>query len=295
MEKKEVNSAQPKNVSNEIRKFQEDTIDSVLKKITAFQETGMINLPKDYSAGNALKGAWLILQDTKTKDKRPVLEVCNKSSIAEALFKMVVMGLNPIKKQCDFLAYGDKLTCQPEYHGNIALAKRYAGINDPIANVIYEKDDFIYSVDPETGRKKIIKHEQKIENIDIEKIRGAYCVIVEDDGQKYIEIMSMPQIRKSWEQGPMAGQSGAHKNFTDEMCKKTVINRACKHYINSSDDAAIMDDSENIKTHTESVKEAISKNANKGDEIGFTEEAQVIYSPAKEEVKEDVKKSEPEF
>ncbi len=38
----------------------------------------------------------------------------------------------------------------------------------------------------------------------------------------------MDQIRKSWQQGAAKGNSGAHNNFTDQMCKKTVISRACK-------------------------------------------------------------------
>ena len=59
--------------------IQEKSIaDNVLNRVKAFEETGMINVPKDYSAPNALRAAWLILLETKTLDKRPVLEACTK-------------------------------------------------------------------------------------------------------------------------------------------------------------------------------------------------------------------------
>src|SRR5574340_499041 len=67
--------------------------EQVLSKITAFQETGSINIPKDYSPANALRAAYLILLETKNIDKKPVLQECTKDSIANALLKMIVQGL----------------------------------------------------------------------------------------------------------------------------------------------------------------------------------------------------------
>ncbi|WP_243157882.1 recombinase RecT [Clostridium beijerinckii] len=66
--------------------------------------------------------------------------------------------------------------------------------------------------------------------------------------------------------------SKTHNDFKGEMCKKTVINRACKHFTKTSDDSdAIVEvvnktyeyDQEDIieNTHTE-VKEEIKENAN---------------------------------
>ena len=53
--------------------------------------------------------------------------------------------------------------------------------------------------------------------------------------------MTLAQIKAAWQQGATKGQSPAHKNFPAEMCKKTVIGRACKMVINSSDDAWLYD------------------------------------------------------
>ena len=72
--------------------------------------------------------------------------------------------------------------------------------------------------------------------MDIAKITAAYAIVVRKDGSKYMELMSMAMIKKSWMQGAAKGNSGAHNNFTDQMCKKTVISRACKVALGSSED-----------------------------------------------------------
>jgi recombination protein RecT len=103
--------------------------------------------------------------------------------------------------------------------------------------VIYEGDDFVYAIDPETGLTKIVKHDQKIENIDVSKIKGAYAIAKKQDGSSLIEIKTISQIKQAWLQSPTKGQSPAHKNFPDQMAKRTVISAVCKMVVNSSDDA----------------------------------------------------------
>jgi recombination protein RecT len=222
--------------------LQKNVADAVLVKIAIFQQNNAIRLPADYVPENALKSAWLILLETKNANKEPVLEKCTKESIANALLNMVIQGLNPVKKQCDFIAYGDKLLMQREYHGTIALAKRFGGVKGVTANVIYEGDDFKYEINPINGYKRIITHDQSFENIAMDKILGAYATLVLEDGDPYVEIMNMAQIRQAWNQGATKGQSPAHRNFPDEMAKKTVIGRACKLFITSSDDGALFED-----------------------------------------------------
>jgi recombination protein RecT len=222
--------------------LQKNIADAVLVKVAHFQSAKDIRLPADYSPENALKSAWLILLESKDRNGNAVLSSCTKESIANALLNMVIQGLNPVKKQCDFIAYGDKLLMQREYHGTIALAKRFGGILNVTGNVIYEGDEFIYEINPLNGFKRITKHVQHFENIDANKIRGAYATLVMESGDPYVEIMSMTQIRQAWMQGATKGQSPAHKNFPDQMAIKTVIGRACKLFITSSDDGALFDD-----------------------------------------------------
>ncbi len=257
-----------------LRKFEPPLVEKVLTKVNSLKEIGGIALPPDYSAENALRSAWLILQDMKDKANLPVLQSSTPDSIANSLFNMVVQGLNPAKRQCSFIVYGNKLTLQREYAGSIALARRYSSMKNIYAGVIYKGDVFEYAIDTTTGMKKITSHAQRMENLDDSKIIGAYAVVTFEDGAVNTEIMTMAQIQKSWEQGPTKGQSPAHKNFPGEMAKKTVINRACKLLIASSDDSVLMEPGEDGRIGR--VKAEIEAGANQGELIEIPEEEHIV-------------------
>lgn len=253
----------PVSADNAVAKQQQSIVDFTLNRIQELENTGSLQIPKDYSAPNALRAAWLLLQDTKDLNKQPVLNSCTRDSIANALLKMVVQGLNPIKRQCSFIAYGQTLTCQREYQGSIAIAKRY-GLKSIVANAVFSGDDFAFEVDIENGRKKITKHNSTFESFG-GAVKGAYSVIEMVDGTKNVEVMSMQQIQAAWNQGQSKGQSPAHKNFPDQMACKTVINRAVKTIINSSDDADLFDEDPITTTETQvtaAVKNEILNNGN---------------------------------
>ena len=231
----------------ELKKFQEQTVTAILNQVTELQEAGALQIPENYAVGNQLKLAWLRLLETETRDKRPVLEACTRESICNALLEMVIQGMSVAKKQVDFIAYGNRLTLQREYHGTIALALRLGGVKQvPTGAVVYEKDDFEFAINPNTGRRQIIKHNQKLANIDPDKIVAAYAVIPLTNGETHVEIMTMQQIRQSWMQGATKGQSPAHKNFPDQMAIKTVISRGCKLFISSSSDAGLVSDTDEM-------------------------------------------------
>lgn len=225
-----------------------DVVDVVTAKVREFQEHGELHMPANYSPENAMKSAWLILQNTVDKDKKPVLEVCTMNSVANSLLDMAVQGLNPAKKQCYFIAYGNQLACQRSYFGTMAVTKQVAGAKDIYAQVVYKGDEFLYEIN--RGRKKIIKHLQSLDNVDKDNIVAAYCVIeFGDDRSDYTDIMTMDQIKKAWamskmypldeKTGEVKGTS-VHGKYTDQMAIKTVVNRTCKLYINSSDDSSLV-------------------------------------------------------
>lgn len=234
----------------------------VLSKIDAFQRSGELTLPKGYNAENALKSAYIILSDPKNN----ILAKCDKSSVAEALLKMVVYGVSPIKKQCYFIPYGEKLECSISYAGNIAIAKRYGNLKSIKGNAVFDGDIFEFEVDQVTGRRKITKHVQTLESVGSNKIKGAYAVYELNDGSIDVEVMSINQIQTSWNQGGSKGNSPAHKNFADQMAIKTVLNRACKLLISSSDDSILYDPLEEdnaIDVTGENVQHEIKSKANK--------------------------------
>lgn len=187
-----------KDEKTSIQKF-ENISEQVLSRIEQFQKDGSMILPKNYSVENHMKSAWLALQEVEDKDHHKALQICTKESIANSLLDMVLQGLSVSKKQGYFIVYGNKLIFQRSYFGTIALAKRAGGIvSEPVANVIYDGDDFQYEIDPKTAKVSIIKHSQKLENIDNSKIKGAYALVTLADGTTQVTIMSMQQIRAAW-------------------------------------------------------------------------------------------------
>jgi len=251
------------NQNNAIAVMKNDVVDVVTKKIQVFQEKGELSLPEDYSPGNAMQSAWLKLQEVQDRNKKPALEVVTKSSVANALLDMVVQGLNVSKTQGYFIVYGNKLVFQRSYFGTMAVAKRVTGANSIDARVIYEGDEVDYEV--KAGKVVNLTHKQKFGNIDNDKIIGAYCVIEFPNKENYTEIMTMAEIRKSWEKSMSKGKGGVHTDYTQEMSKRTIITRTCKNFINSSDDSSLI--IEHFKNQDSEIKEAevaeeIQENAN---------------------------------
>jgi len=250
-----------------------DITSQVLAKIDAFQSAGELRLPKEYSVENALKSAYIILSDPKNN----LLAKCDKSSVAEALLKMVIYGVSPIKKQCYFVPYGEKLECSISYAGNIAIAKRFGNLKSIKGNAIFEGDNFEFEVDSLTGRRKVLKHSQTLDSVGGLVLKGAYAVYELEDGTTDVEVMNIKQIQASWNQGGAKGNSPAHKNFPDQMAIKTVLNRACKLLISSSNDSVLYDGIEEEKTidvTSENVNHEVKTKANK-EFIDF-EDAEVV-------------------
>ena len=268
-----------KDEKTSIQKF-ENISEQVLSRIEQFQKDGSMILPKNYSVENHMKSAWLALQEVEDKDHHKALQICTKESIANSLLDMVLQGLSVSKKQGYFIVYGNKLIFQRSYFGTIALAKRAGGmVSEPVANVIYEGDDFLYEIDPKTAKVAIVKHSQKLENIDNSKIKGAYALVTLADGTTQVTIMSMQQIRAAWGQGANKGNSPAHKNFAEEMAKKTVIGRACKAIINSSDDAWLYDGKED---DADSDKASIQRDAAQHSDVQIIDTTAVEFDDVSE-------------
>lgn len=249
-----------------------ETVNAVMAKVAELQQRGHLQFPRNYSVQNALMSAYLILQQTKNRDKQPVLQACTKESVANSLLDMVVQGLNPVKKQCYFIAYGTTLTCARGYFGTLAVVKRVTGAKEIFAEVVRKGDAFTFDI--KHGKKNIIEHTQNLDSMGKE-IVAAYCVIIQPDGDSYTEIMTMDQIKTAWakssnkpfdEKGNLKDDS-THAQFPEEMAKKTVINRACKTFINSSDDSSLDIVVETFNRSDEAIEEAgfadeVAQNAN---------------------------------
>ena len=214
---------------------QETILESVQARIEAMSAEGSINFPPNYSVANALRAAWLIIKETKDRNSKPALDVCTKESVCNALLYTVIQGLNPAKKQIYYIVYGNQLQAQRSYFGTMQALKRVPGIQSIVADVVYPNDTFKAS--KRDGCWVITEHDSDPANIDPEALTYAYCIIHTEDGT-YTEIMNRKQIEQAWSKSKTSG--GVHKEFPDQMAKKTVISRACKYFLNSSDDSDMM-------------------------------------------------------
>lgn len=233
-------------MSNQLAVIKKEVFDVVSASIGGYIKSGEIALPEKYSFGNAIKSAWLVLQETKDSKGNFVLDVCTKPSIINSLQQMVYQGLSPDKKQCYFISFGNKLTLIRSYFGSIAVAKRVDHtITDISFDVVYSDD--VFSYEKRKGKTVITEHKQQLKNIGNEKIIAAYCSIFRGDDETTF-IMTMEEIKAAWKKSKMnpvtdngtikAGST--HAQYTKDMAIKTVVNHACKYVINTSNDSSLV-------------------------------------------------------
>lgn len=221
--------------------IQKDITNDVNNALVSLQEEGLV-LPTNYNHSNALKSAFFALSNNTGGN---LLEICSKASVANALLDMVTQGLSPAKTQCYFIKYGDTCKLNRSYFGTQAVLKRLNNVKDIWANVIYQDDVFEYEND--RGREKLLSHKTAFENRD-KDIIGAYAIVQTGD-EEVLTVMTKKEIDASWSQSKT--QQAVHKKFPQEMAKRTVINRAAKGFINTSDDSDLLVQAINNSTENE--------------------------------------------
>lgn len=276
-------------MANQVAIIQKDITDSVNNKLGELQKEGLV-IPPNYSASNALKSAFFKLQEVKDKSGRPALEACTKDSIANALLDMTVQGLSPAKTQCYFVVYGSKLQLSRSYFGTQTVLKRLSTVKDIWANVIYQDDEFDY--ENYHGRERLISHKTKFENRD-KDILGAYAIVQTTDDEEILTVMTKKEIEASWSQSKTS--QAVHKKFPQEMAKRTVINRAAKAYINTSDDSDLLIEAINNTTENEfeSSRKDVTPEEDLAEEINQNANQEMIDIPQAHVQPEPEQKTEP--
>lgn len=276
-------------MSNELAVLQKDITDKVSSKVAELESEGL-QLPANYNYSNALKSAFFTLQKTQNRQKQYVLQACTPTSIANALLDMVTQGLSPAKNQCYFVAYGSELELQRSYFGTQAVVKRLSEVDDIWGNVIYDGDQFEMTID-EFGRERLVEHKTSFLNRDND-ILGAYAIVKTQDEGELLTVMTMKEIQTSWNQSKTS--QNVHKKFPQEMAKRTVINRAAKNIINTSDDSDLLVDAINRTTDNENNYDNeridVTETAKTNDLLGDFKKQQAentVDKPAKKEEQEE--------
>lgn len=221
-------------MANDLTQTTQRSLDEqVIGNLDRLKDQGL-EMPPNYSPQNALKSAFFELTNNTAGN---LLQAAannqeTKTSISNALLDMVIQGLSPAKKQCYFIKYGNKVQLMRSYFGTMAVLDRVTGGADITPVVVRKGDDFQVGMD---GPNMVVtKHETSFENLDNE-IVAAYVVIKLANGKETTTVMTKKQIDQSWAKSKMKG-SGPQKEFPEEMAKRTVINRAAKALINTSND-----------------------------------------------------------
>lgn len=264
-------------VENTQVQIKKDIGQQVIDRVTTLCEAGF-TMPPDFNYINAIKATMLMMPEIVDKNKKPALEVCTPASIQSALFESCTKGLDVSKKQAYLVVRGTKLCLHVSYFGHILQVKRLFPNWSPVAHTIREGDEFEYSVDPETGKMKLVKHVQKLENLDKDFV-GAYMYIPCSDGTQELYVMTRKQILKAWSKSSSQSLQ-THKDFDEKMAIRTIINSGCTKVVNATPDPVNIPDDDDDDLNDEQIRDD-------GNEDDFTD-FEEVQSDSKENIEDKV-------
>ena len=249
----------------------------VLGQIMKWQQSGTIELPPGYNAGNAINAARLVLENVKNASGKSIISngqldesVVTRNSVLTALHKYVSLGLNTDLDQAYFIVYGNLLQCQRSYHGEQALAKR-------IRPEIEFYSDTVRKGETLRLKKKwsnvagyiTVLEEHKFDPDRSAEIVGAYCGAVdtttgEDLGLVYFSTL---EIKKHWAVNAAYKENGNgfHQKWAQEMSVKVVIAKRAKMIYKSAPNSRLKAVIQRLDDDTieAEVAEEAAQNANK--------------------------------
>lgn len=259
--------------------------DQVIAKMNGLCELGFV-MPSDYSYVNAVKMSMLQLQELKDKNGNKALDICTNASIQTALFKMVTKGLNVALNQGYFIVRGDQLCLHESYFGKVTMVKRIYPDWEPRPVIIHEGDEFEFGIDPTNGRKYVIKHTTKLENIDKDFV-GGYIYLPTKDGEGELYMMTKKEIMTAWSKSS-SKEKIVHRDFREKMVGKTLINSGCNMIINSTPQYNIAENEDNPAEQQDNVAEFVE-----AEEVIDTESGEAQALPQSEVVAESAPTNAP--
>jgi recombination protein RecT len=155
--------------------------------------------------------------------RTPALSACEPGSVLAAVVQAVGLGLDihPSSGEAYLVPYGTVCNFQTGYQGLCRLA-RQAGTRYIQARVVRANDAFAWRYTPELE----MIHEPSRE-ANPGQVIGAYAVARTETGELIGEWMTLAELEKVRAASKMRN-SGAWKDWTEEMYKKTVCRRLCK-------------------------------------------------------------------
>lgn len=177
-------------------------------------------LPKEFNRERFVQNCLAVVNE------KPELARINPAQLQLGLLKGAYLGLDFMNKECYLIPYGNAVNFQTDYKGEIKFVKRYSirPIHDIYARIVREGDIF---------EEKIVNGHPSIDfkplPLNKGNIMGAFAVALYKDGGMDYETMTIDDIQSVRNNYSKASQSKAWKCSFDEMAKKTVLRRLCKH------------------------------------------------------------------
>lgn len=200
-------------MANEVAlKFSEQLTDKLVSVESA--------LPKDFNRERFVQNCLAVMNET------PQLAKISPAQTIQGLLKGAYLGLDFMNRECYLIPYGNSVQFQTDYKGEVKFTKKYSvrKIKDIYAKVVRKGDEFTEEI--VDGQPSI---DFKPLPFNGDEIIGAFAVVLYQDGGMAYEAMSVADINSVRNNYSKASQSKAWKNSFDEMCKKTVLRRLCKH------------------------------------------------------------------
>jgi len=200
-------------MANEVAvKFSENLTDKLVSVESA--------LPKDFNRERFVQNCLAVMNEN------PQFAKINSAQVVQGLLKGAYLGLDFLNRECYLIPYGNSVQFQTDYKGECKFIKRYAirPVLDIYAKVVRDGDEFVEEIID--GHPSITFKPKAFSKADI---IGAFAVVLFKDGGLLYETMSVDDIQSVRNNYSKASQSKAWKNSFDEMCKKTVLRRLCKH------------------------------------------------------------------
>lgn len=162
--------------------------------------------------------------------------------IVATLLKGAYLELDFMSGECYAIPYGKELNFQTSYKGERKLALKFGKpkIKNIYAKAVKHGDEFIEEIT--AGKQSIIFRPDSFSD---QKIKGVFAVAEYADGSMIYETMSVNEVESVRNSYSKAKNSKAWEKSWEEMAKKTVLRRLCKHIeldFNSADQLSAWND-----------------------------------------------------
>lgn len=143
------------------------------------------------------------------------------------------LTLNPVMKLAHFVPRKGRCVLEPSYQGLAKLLTDTGSVRHIEVHVIYAGDECELDM---ASDKKVLRHVPHfMRGVEKGEVRGFYSIATLVDGSKHCEVMSradVDAIRETsdgWRAHKAKGVPTPWANNYEEMGRKTVLKRHCKH------------------------------------------------------------------